>query len=793
MASKNTIIAILIVLTIGSLMFFKIPLKNLYPVPSDMLVSFYFPWYSGEWQGYNSFTTRKELLSADAVRQIYIWKDFAASMFKAGQVPLWNPYTFTGQPLLANFQSSVFYPLNILYLFFNSRVAWILLIIVQPLLAGLFTYLFLRSLKVSYISAIFGSTAFMFSSYLITWLENGNIAHSYLYLPLTLLACQKFYESHKFKYAILSTVSLSLSVLAGHPQTAIYIYATLSAFWLYKFLQNKKQYKDLIMLIAIIISSIGISAIQIIPTIDFYKQSPVSLDFSKEIFNQFILPYQNLITFLVPDFFGHPATNNFWSKHYGDFNPYIGVLPFVFSVWGIVVARKESFYKFGLLIGTIFLLASVASPVSMAVKAFQIPILDSTSSARFMSVTLFMLVVFAAFGLDNFLKALSQKKLDKSFLKLLLIIGAIYTFTWGLASYLKMSPQATQVLRDNFTVTQRNLIVPTFLFLCLPAVLILTRRRLLVLSAIFFSTIFGGLYFTNKYLPAAPLNYIFPEHKLFTYLQNNAGINRFEGFGTAYVDRNFPAVYKLYGIGGYDTLRNKRYAELIAASQNGQVPEIYPRSDAILPNIENGYRSRILDLLGVKYIVDKEDDPKTGADWHYDRFTPDRLKGVWQDGRFQVYERENALSRAFITNKYLIETNDKQIINKIYDSSFDIHTLILEKEPTLPIYKQKTLSSEVELVNYQPNEVIFKVSSSDNALFFLSDSYDPDWEVYVNDNKEELLRAQYSLRAVSIPPGESEIKFLYKPKSFTQGVIVSSATIVALLIASLILVKRKKF
>ena len=80
--------------------FFKIFLKGLYPIPADLLVSFYFPWYSGGWEGYNPWTTHKELLNADAIRQIYLWKEFAISQFKNGQFPLWNPYTFSGQPFI---------------------------------------------------------------------------------------------------------------------------------------------------------------------------------------------------------------------------------------------------------------------------------------------------------------------------------------------------------------------------------------------------------------------------------------------------------------------------------------------------------------------------------------------------------------------------------------------------------------------------------------------------------------------------------------------------------------------
>src|SRR3989338_6512038 len=126
--SKRNFTAFTIIFLVTLLIFFKIFLKGLYPIPGDLLVSFYFPWYSGGWPGYDPWTTHKEMLGADAIRQIYLWKEFAADQFIQGHFPLWNPYTFSGQPLAANFQSSVYYPLNLFYFFTDSRNAWILLV-----------------------------------------------------------------------------------------------------------------------------------------------------------------------------------------------------------------------------------------------------------------------------------------------------------------------------------------------------------------------------------------------------------------------------------------------------------------------------------------------------------------------------------------------------------------------------------------------------------------------------------------------------------------------------------------
>src|SRR4030043_1388774 len=151
---KSPFIEIIVIFLVCILIFFKIFLKGQYPIPADLLVSFYFPYYSGGWDGYDPWTTHKEMLSADSIRQIYLWKEFAFDQFKKAQFPLWNPYTFSGQPLLANFQSSVYYPFNLFYLITKPDNAWILLIVIQPLFAGIFMYLAIRSFKVTLIPSI---------------------------------------------------------------------------------------------------------------------------------------------------------------------------------------------------------------------------------------------------------------------------------------------------------------------------------------------------------------------------------------------------------------------------------------------------------------------------------------------------------------------------------------------------------------------------------------------------------------------------------------------------------------
>lgn len=787
---------------ITCLIFFKIFLKGLYPVPGDLLVSFYFPWYSGSWDGYNPWTTHKELLNADSIRQIYVWKEFAADQLKKGKFPLWNPHTFSGQPLAANFQSSAFYPLNVLYFFTDARNAWIILIILQPFLGGLFMYLAIRSFKVSLAASLFGATAFMFSSYLITWMENGNIAHSYIWLPLSFYSINSYFRNNRPRYILLLILSLALSVLGGHPQTAIYIYMVVVLYWIYKSQETGlKIIKSLQIIFLIYVVSFALSSIQLFPTIDFYKDSPISLPFSKEVFDKFVLPYQNLLTFFASDFFGHPAANNFWSFSYGDFTPYFGVIPLVFSMWGAYRRFSDKLTRFILAQIIIFTLAAVNSPVSFLIKTFQVPILDSTASARFMSISIFLLIILSAFGFEDFIKNVKNLPYLKKFLKFIAAIFLIYITMWSFAIFGVMFLNPPETWQTNLAVTRRNLILPTasyLMVLVLSFSLIVSKNvrsggKVISILILFIGTLMGGIYFSNKFLPVSPKKYIFPEHVIFDWLKSNAGIYRFHGSGTAHIDFNFPTHYQIYGAEGYDTLRFQRYAELLASGFNGKVPSSYLRSDAVFADVENGYRKRLFELLGVKYLLDKEDTPKSANDWHYERFPNDRVKGIWQEGKFQIYERENVLPRIFLTSQYEVIKTDEGIINLIYNPDFNLRTLILEQEPPIKI---DSTSEEIiipKIIKYEPDEASFETESSISSLLFLSDVYSKDIEATIDGVKTPLIRTHYALRSVAVPQGKHIVSFKYIPKSFYYGLYVSAATLILITLIAFFALKNKKF
>ena len=109
-------------------------LRNTVPFPSNLLVSFYHPFMS-----YIPPVANKPM-GFDNLRIYYPLKDLSVKEIKQGELPLWNPYAFSGNTLLATYQSAIFHPLFPLFLILPIIDAWSITIITLPILASFFTY-----------------------------------------------------------------------------------------------------------------------------------------------------------------------------------------------------------------------------------------------------------------------------------------------------------------------------------------------------------------------------------------------------------------------------------------------------------------------------------------------------------------------------------------------------------------------------------------------------------------------------------------------------------------------------
>ena len=764
-------------------LFFYPVFKGQIPFPGDILVNDN-PYSSQGFLGYNAGGYPNKAQGPDVTKEIYPWRYFSINQLKTGNIPFWNPHNFSGNPQLANFQTGFFYPFNLLYLILPFNISWTLIIMLQPFLAALFMYLFLyKGLSVSKFASLIGGLAFGFSSYMTVWVEYGNIGSTILWLPLVLLFVKRLHEKSTSLNFLILTVIFSISILAGYIQGVFYIYAISFLYFLFLliFKKDKKiKYKKPALFLLSLFFPLLLTFFQIYPTLNLFLSSTRGA-YSLEQISKMLAPVWYWVTAFVPDFFGNPATRNYWfDGTYIETVMYAGVAVLFFAFYSLFKSKVLE-KKFFIFLSAVSLVVASNLPGIKFLYLLPIPVISTTVPTREFNIFIFSITVLSALGIDYW-----QKEKDfKTKITFIFIFIFIYAFIWGVVLLL---PKFWGINAIDISVTKHNLILPTILGLA--TVLIFYAKKInknISAALLLFIICLDLFYFFGKITPFSPPELIYPNTPVISFIKNNAGINRFWGYGSGYISPDYQSVDGSYSPEGNDPLHTASYGELLASSKTGKIPFVLPRPDAnIAPGYgpddlrNNPYRKRILDLLGVKYILHKQDLVDAWYQPDLTTFPKDQYNLVYKVYPWQVYENSGALPRFFLANNFRVESRN-QIINSIYDKDTDLgKTIFLEENPG--ISTDKNSNGNVRLISYGSNELKFSTSSKGNTILFISDNYYPEWVAYVDGVKTKVLRADYTFRAVAVPSGSHTIVFSYYPVSFIRGLTVSAASFGFLLI-----------
>jgi hypothetical protein len=111
-------------------------------------------------------------------------------------------------------------------------------------------------------------------------------------------------------------------------------------------------------------------------------------------------------------------------------------------------------------------------------------------------------------------------------------------------------------------------------------------------------------------------------------------------------------------------------------------------------------------------------------------------------------------------------TNDFLTLKELTSSSFDPATTVLLPEP-LPVSAKPVgtnqNSGEVKIVRYEPADIKLDATAAGPSVLMMCDKYDPDWQVWVDGKKSEVLRCDYLLRGVYLEPGHHKLEFKFRP------------------------------
>jgi uncharacterized membrane protein YfhO len=780
---RNNWLVLLVLGTLTGFLFKDFIFKGLLPIPLDAVVGAYYPWRDEVWLGREAGFPIKNFAIGDVVRQLYPWRKLAIDQLRAGSWPLWNPYNFTGTPHLANIFVASFYPFNLLFFFLPFPLTWGIYVAIQPLLTGLALYLFLKNLGLSKISALLGSIVFAFSSFLMIRLEFGMVGHTAIWLPLALLAIDKLFQENRYCWWLLAVVSLACSLLAGYFQVTIYSYLLFCFYGFYRFLQNKKI-KLLLLIFSVPVFALMLSGIQVIPFLEVSQQSSRIVNYSQENFfaQEFFLPWERLITFLAPDFFGNDVTGNFWGKtSYYEFTGFVGVVPLFFIVYSLFSLRRERVFWWLVTVFAFFLL--LPNPISRFFYSLRLPGFSVLVPARMLFVVNFSWAILAAFGLEEFEKDRVEKRKLNSQKAILFLILAFAIIAIVFLAGLMFWP----LWQKNALVSLRNLVLPAFSLLCLfaflPVGIALRKEKLRIfVLAIFIAVIsFNLLRHALKYNPFIEKEVLFPHTEAIDFLLKKTQEDRFRILITHQdlLTSNMNLPYGLEMVEGYDSVHSKRFEELAMAANFMKSSLDYQSPGRVL--FLTCYQSPLFDLMNVKYILALEE------------IRDSKLRLVFRKGKTRVYENLKSYPRAYLTRNFeVIKDKEKILAEMLRFSREGEKGAVLEEDAKLKENKRADGASEAEIVAYAPQEVKIKTQSSREEILVFSDAYDPGWKALVDGKKTKVYRANYNFRAIVLPAGEHLVNFVYQPFSFKLGLVVSGITLTGLGLLILVSMKQRR-
>lgn len=724
------------------------------------------------------------------IPQRYFWVE----SIKRGDFPLWNPYQYMGQPFFANPQNAILYPINSLFFILPFDIAFNSIIILHFFLGGLFVYVLLRDMNISYKGSIISGLIFMLSGYLLSVHSLLPILISVIWTPLIVMFFRKVIDNPTIRNEILVSIFITLSFFGGGVEV-IYGNFFILIFLIFSKFKSQNRFKEFILrlksLFIIIFLSFLLSSIQLIPFIELWIHSIRESGISYEEATIWSLAPKDFLLFFLPDAYGYFLDmKKYWTTQCWIKTLYTGGLPFILSIIFFILPDSSYFKKdkkiyIFLMIFSIFLSLGRYNPLYLYFYNF-LPFFNGIRyPVKFLYVFVLYLSITAGLGFEKLLqfsKNENKKVYKNLFLIFSIISGAILLgFVIG-HKEIELFLKTNGIDFPNFNHTSVNLFhIKRFLFYLTVFFLILRigiefkwniwTASFLIIFLI--GDLFGNIGFYGK----EKTEDYFRKTKIIEIISKNIGPYRVFStpktisFDTPVLIDNpspleilkekhipsFNLLYKIPEVWGIDVIRLRRLDELYKLWSS-------------TPSLSE---SNLIDLFGVKYIISVNPLEK---DSHFELIYA-RLDGMQAErekllksNTIKLYKYNDGLPRAFIVKDFKI-MNSKEIIYKLIDKGFKPKDYVfLEEDPQYPVSKSY---GEVEFLNETNNRLRLKVKADGNCILFLSDTFFPGWKVFVNNKREKIFRANYNFRAVFLQKGIHNVEFVYDPMSFKFGTILT--------------------
>jgi len=680
---------------------------------------------------------------------------------------------------MANMKTMVFYPFNVLF-FLGEAKSWNVLLFLQVFLSMIFSYILSRDFKLSNISSMFVSLGFALSSLMVGVLEFGSEGHVLLWLPLFFLFAKRYMEREKRKYLILLGFTLAFSIFAGQLQYIAYMLILLAGFILFYGYILKVKFSVYFLLFLAVFLGIGMSALQLLPSIELFPYSHRGLLDShqlRDVFTRGLINPSQIFRLLSPDFFGNPVTRDL-TIGYIETSGYFGIIPLFFCVFAMIFVRNNVFVRFFTASFIVALLLS-SRGVGEILYFLKIPIVTSGSADRIFLVVLFSGAILSGFGLDKFV---NTKNLKRNIFSLI-----IFTLTFiviiGIYLLSKLNDlESAKLFLNNIKFVSGILAI--FFIGTVTYILLFSKRKNFFIAGVF--TIFT-LSFTffdlfrlgYRFLTFSNEKFFYPEMGVTRFIKTAQSNSLERTYGIT--DPELGTFLNIYTVETYNPLYLARTGIALQALQ-GKLDEKLSIDNKYFLNSEGEKLKRVLDFLGVSFFVLKTTpETKDSPSIRYlktNRFEGD-FKLIYRDDRHAVYKNLTAYPRFGLYYQAQEVKDDAESLQTISQNAIDFRKKVLLEEK-IPIPLEEG-SGSAKLLGTTVNTQKFRIETDKPSFFYVSDTFFPGWKAKVNNHETKIYRANYNFRAVLVPKGNSIIEFMYIPNTFLIGVWISALSLLFLI------------
>ena len=717
--------------------------------------------------------------------QFIPWWDYALETLKSGHLPLWNPLVGMGAPLIANYQSALFYPPHWVYLLLGllggtSLMAWgmALMVALHLMWAGVGMASLTRRLGLGRLAQTVAGLAFSLSGYLVARVGFLSINAAASWLPWILLFSLAVAEKKALKDSELKSFSvlklslvIGLQLLAGHAQTTWYtlvLAGTWVLFWSWVNSDAEKILSRLRDVLSALLGyagagllGLGIAAVQLLPTAQYLLQSQRSSAVDYEFAMTYSFWPWRFLTLLAPDMFGNPARGNYWGyANFWEDAVYLGLLPLLLAFTAVYALRKRRsplstsrflhLTLYALLITLLsFLLALGKNTPIFPWLYNHVPTFNLFQApTRITLWAVFALSLLAALGVDRWRRPTKR---------------ALYWTRLGTAGAFAISLGAglTWYFMDDVRMTFIRAAALAGLWALGTGILALTApprdaenpQPLWQWGVVLW--LMADLLVAGWGLnPSIPLDFYHPPRDSLVgriYLSPQDEYNlKFEYF-LLFEDFSPPVDWEDMRAAH---LPNLNILDQVPMVNNFDpfVPGRYQRWMDVLEEVEPGPRAEMLNVMGVAAI---------------ERVSSERMAvnfTLWKGGR---------LVRWVGCAEYV--KGGEEALDRIASGELDLYKIITLEETPQPLPMDcSAWKGEARLTARQsPNKITIHTDASQPGWVLWSEVWYPGWRAWVDGERSPVVRGDYLFQAIPVPAGEHEVVVGYRPVLFYVGGCIS--------------------